>query len=436
MKISNFILWRITIVTNSIMYKKILIIDSQLAGISGDMILSALIDLGADKKKVIDAVYKCENIIHGSKIKEARFEKINSNGFDATRFYFDYEERNYARKGTEMISDVKKVIEYLELNQRLKLFILNSIKTLINAEAKIHGSPKNKVHLHEASSIDTFVDLIGCAIALEDLKLFDSKIYSTYVCIGNGLTAFSHGTIPNPTNAVLEIFRGKSFVLVGNDLGEVTTPTGAAILVNLASDCIKYYPPFIPEKVGLGLGQKILKNRPNMLRIVLGKSPINSKFNEDKIFLIETNIDDIDGEIIGNLIQVLMKEGARDVTVIPGLTKKNRPVNIIRILSDNFMMETLIERLFQETGTSGIRVNEINRISLQRSIVTMQIIVKKSRYNIKVKITKDLSNNIVNIKPEFDDLKKISEFENSSLKKIQELVMYQIYKKFRASRYE
>jgi uncharacterized protein (DUF111 family) len=173
-----------------------------------------------------------------------------------------------------------------------------------------------------------------------------------------------------------------------------------------------------------------------MLRIVLGKSPINSKFNEDKIFLIETNIDDIDGEIIGNLIQVLMKEGARDVTVIPGLTKKNRPVNIIRILSDNFMMETLIERLFQETGTSGIRVNEINRISLQRSIVTMQIIVKKSRYNIKVKITKDLSNNIVNIKPEFDDLKKISEFENSSLKKIQELVMYQIYKKFRASRYE
>jgi pyridinium-3,5-bisthiocarboxylic acid mononucleotide nickel chelatase len=418
------------------MYKKISIIDSQLAGLSGDMILSALIDLGADKKKVIDAVYKCENIVHGTKIKEARFEKVNSNGFDATRFYFDYEERNRARKGTEMISDLKKVIEYVNLNQRSKFFILNSIKTLIKAEAKIHGVPKNKVHLHEASSIDTFVDLIGCAIALEDLKIFDSKIFSTHICVGNGLTTFSHGIIPNPTNAVLEIFRGKSFVLIGNDLGEITTPTGAAILVNLSSDCIKYYPPFIPEKVGLGLGQKILKNRPNLLRIVLGKDPVNVNFNDDKMVLIETNIDDIDGEIIGNLIQVMMNAGARDVTVIPGITKKNRPVNIIRILSDNFMMETLIERLFQETGTSGVRVNEINRISLQRSIVNMQIIIKKSRYNIKVKITKDQRNNIVNIKPEFDDLKKISEFENSSLKKIQELVMYQIYKKFKVSMYD
>ena len=418
------------------MYKKITIIDSQLAGLSGDMILSALIDLGADKKKVLDVIYKCENFIPGSKIKDAKFEKVNSNGFEATRFYFDYEEKNYTRKGTDMISDLKKVIEHIDLNQRSEFFILNSIKTLINAEAKLHGKHKNKVHLHEASGIDTFVDLIGCAIALEDLKIFDSKIFSTYICIGNGFTTFSHGTIPNPTNAVLEIFRGKSFVLIGNDLGEVTTPTGAAILVNLSSDCIKYYPPFIPEKVGLGLGEKTLKNRPNILRIVLGKDPVNVNFNDDKMFLIETNIDDIDGEIIGNLIQVLMNSGARDVTVIPGITKKNRPVNIIRILSDRFMMETLIDRLFQETGTSGIRVNEINRISLQRSIVNMQIIIKKSRYNIKVKITKDLSNNIVNIKPEFDDLKKISENENSSLKKIHDLVMYQIYKKFKGSKYE
>ncbi|HEX5187296.1 MAG TPA: nickel pincer cofactor biosynthesis protein LarC [Nitrososphaeraceae archaeon] len=418
------------------MYKKITIIDSQLAGLSGDMILSALIDLGADKKKVLNAIYKCENIIQGTKIKEAKFEKVRSNGFEGTRFYFDYEERNYTRKGTEMTSYMKKLIQYVDLNQRSKLFILNSIKTLIDAEAKIHGKHKNEVHLHEASSIDTFVDMIGCAIALEDLKIYDSKIFSTYICVGNGFTTFSHGTIPNPTNAILEIFRGKSFALVGNDLGEVTTPTGAAILVNLSSDCIKYYPPFIPEKVGLGLGEKILKNRPNLLRIVLGKDPVNINFNNDKMYLIETNVDDIDGEIIGNLIQVFINAGARDVTVVPGITKKNRPVNIIRILCDNFMMETLVERLFQETGTSGIRVNEINRISLQRSIANMQIIIKKSTYNIKVKITKDLNNNIVNIKPEFDDLKKISEFENSSLKKIQELVMYQIYKKFKASRYE
>jgi len=414
---------------------KISIIDAQLAGLSGDMILSALIDLGADKKKVIDSIYKCENIFSGSKIKDARFEKINSNGFNATRFYFEYSEKIYQRKGIEMVRALSKSIEYLDLKPRSKSFILDSIKTLINAEAKIHGESISQVHLHEASSIDTVVDLIGCAIALEDLKIFDSKIYSTYICIGNGLTTFSHGTIPNPTNAVLEIFRGKSFVLTGNDLGEVTTPTGAAMLVNLSSECIRYYPPMIPEKIGLGAGHKIL-NTPNILRIVLGKDPVSVGLNNEKMFLIETNIDDVDGEIIGNLIEVLMKEGAKDVTVIPGITKKNRPVNLIRILSDNFKKEILIERLFKETGTSGIRINEINRITLERNIIIMQVIINESEYNIKVKITRDSSNNIINIKPEFEDLKKISELENNSLKTIQELVMYQIYKKFKASNYE
>ena len=415
---------------------KISIIDAQLAGLSGDMILSALIDLGADKKKVIDSIYKCENILSGSKIKEARFEKVNSNGFNATRFYFEYNEKVYKKKGIDMVRDLTKSIEYLDLKPRSKSFILDSIKSLINAEATIHGEPVNKVHLHEASSIDTFVDLIGCAIALEDLKIFESKIFSTYICIGNGLTTFSHGTIPNPTNAVLEIFRGKPFVLVGNDLGEVTTPTGAAMLVNLSSECISYYPPIIPEKIGLGAGHKTLKNTPNILRIILGKTPLSIGLNNEKMFLIETNIDDIDGEIIGNLIEVLMNEGARDVTVIPGITKKNRPVNIIRVLSDNLKREILIERLFKETGTSGIRFNEINRITLERNIIIMQIIINESEYNIKVKITKDSSNNIINIKPEFDDLKKVSMLENSSLKTIQEMVMYQIFKKFKASNNE
>lgn len=415
---------------------KISIIDAQLAGLSGDMILSALIDLGADKKKVIDSIYKCENILSGSKIKEARFEKVNSNGFNATRFCFEYNEKVYKKKGIDMVRDLTKSIEYLDLKPRSKSFILDSIKSLINAEATIHGEPVNEVHLHEASSIDTFVDLIGCAIALEDLNIFESKIFSTYICIGNGLTTFSHGTIPNPTNAVLEIFRGKPFVLVGNDLGEVTTPTGAAMLVNLSSECISYYPPIIPEKIGLGAGHKILNNTPNILRIVLGKNPLSFGLNNEKMFLIETNIDDVDGEIIGNLIEVLMNEGARDVTVIPGITKKNRPVNIIRVLSDNFKREILVERLFKETGTSGIRINEINRITLERNIIIMQVIVNESEYNIKVKITKDSSNNIINIKPEFDDLKKISILENSSLKTIQEMVMYQIYKKFKASNNE
>lgn len=415
---------------------KISIIDAQLAGLSGDMMLSALIDLGADKQKVIDSIYTCENIMSGSKIKDVRFEKVNSKGFTATRFYFEYREEIQERKGIEILNNISKSLEYLDLKPRPKSFIVDSIKTLIDAEAKIHGEPVNQVYLHEASSIDTFADLIGCAVALEDLKVFDSKIVSTYISIGNGLTNFSHGTIPNPTNAILEIFKGKSFVLTGNDQGELTTPTGAAMLVNLSSECIRYYPPIIPERIGLGAGHRKLKDRPNVLRIVLGKDPVDSPLTNEKMFLIETNIDDVDGEIIGNLIEVLMEEGARDVTIIPGITKKNRPVNIIRVLSDINKSDSLIERLFKETGTSGIRINEINRITLERNIIILQVTVNHSKYDIKVKITRDSSNNIINIKPEFNDLKKISDIEDSSLKAIQELVMYQIFKKFKGNSYE
>lgn len=415
---------------------KIFIIDAQIAGLSGDMLLSALIDLGADKKKVIDSIYTCENIIPGSRIKDVRFEKIDSNGFSATRFYFEYKDEIRERKGIEMIKNTSQYLEMLDLKLRSKSFIMESIKTLVDAEAKIHGEPLDQVYLHEASSIDTFVDLIGCAIALEDLKIFDSKILSTYISIGNGLTTFSHGTIPNPTNAILEIFRGKPFVLTGNDQGELTTPTGAAMLVNLSSECIRYYPPFIPERIGLGAGNRKLKDRPNVLRLVIGKDPVIPYLNNERMFLIETNIDDVDGEIIGNLIEVLMKEGARDVTIIPGITKKNRPVNIIRVLSDLGNTDALMHKLFKETGTSGIRINEINRITLERNIINIEVIINCSKYNISIKITKDPSNNIINIKPEFDDLKKIADIEGRSLKAIQELVMFQIFKKFKANKYE
>ena len=415
---------------------KISIIDAQIAGLSGDMMLSALIDLGADKKKVIDSIYSCENIIPGSTIKDVRFEKVNSNGFTATRFYLEYKEEIQERKGIEIIKNISKSTEYLDLKPRSKSFIVDSIKTLIDAEARIHGESVDQVYLHEASSIDTFVDLIGCAIALEDLKIFDSKILSTYISIGNGLTTFSHGTIPNPTNAILEIFKGKSFVLTGNDQGELTTPTGAAMLVNLSSECIKYYPPFIPERIGLGAGHRKLKDRPNVLRIVIGKDPVISYLNNEKMSLIETNIDDLNGEIIGNLIEVLMREGARDVTIIPGITKKNRPVNIIRVLSDIARTDSLIDKLFKETGTSGIRINEINRITLERNIIIIKVTINHSMYDVKVKITKDSSNNIINIKPEFNDLKNIANNEGSSLKAIQELVMFQIFKKFKVNSYE
>ncbi|MDX1371779.1 MAG: nickel pincer cofactor biosynthesis protein LarC [Nitrososphaeraceae archaeon] len=409
---------------------KITVIDPQIAGISGDMLLSALVDAGAERKKIIDSIYNFENYIPGTKLIDVRFEKTSVNGFKATKFVVQYKDEMSARRGLDMYNILDSCCEKLNLNQREKNFSLNSLKTLLNAESIIHGEPLEKIHLHEISNLDTFIDLIGCSIALEDLKIFDSKVVTTHIAIGNGLTTFSHGTISNPTNAVLEIFKGKKFVLAGNNLGEITTPTGAAILVNLASECVDYYPKMSPERIGLGTGNKKFDNYPNILRVVLGNDPQASMLNYEDIILLETNIDDLSGEILGNLIEVLMKEGAKDVTILPGITKKNRPTNVIRIITDKSKLNEMIEKLFLESGTAGIRIQEVKRIVLNRNIITISISLRNSTFDIRVKLTKDSNGKIINVKPEFTDLKKISEATGFPLRDVMDQAIYQVLLKF------
>jgi uncharacterized protein (DUF111 family) len=146
----------------------------------------------------------------------------------------------------------------------------------------------------------------------------------------------------------------RSFVLSGNNLGEITTPTGASMLVNLASECVDYYPKFVPIKIGLGNGQKEFHTYPNILRVIIAKDPINSKTNYEDVVLLETNIDDLSGEILGNLIEVIMKEGAKDVTVIPGITKKNRPVHILRIITDRLKINDIAEKIYIESALQAL----------------------------------------------------------------------------------
>src|SRR6185503_2669146 len=135
----------------------------------------------------------------------------------------------------EMYRSLGRCCDSLGLEQRARTFAMESLKTIIAAEATIHGEDFENVHLHEASSIDTLADLVGCAMALQNLKLFDVKIFSTKVAVGGGVLKFSHGILPNPASAILEIFKGRQFVLAGGQAEEeLTTPTGAAMLVNLA----------------------------------------------------------------------------------------------------------------------------------------------------------------------------------------------------------
>ncbi|MGA8564961.1 MAG: nickel pincer cofactor biosynthesis protein LarC, partial [Nitrososphaeraceae archaeon] len=349
----------------------IVIIDPQISGISGDMLLSGLIDLGADKKIVIDAIYSCEDHFKGSRIRSVDFIKAKSNGISCTKFLFDFKEDRQSLLGTTMYRSVARYCDALGLDLRPKAFVLNSLKLLISAESVVHGVDYNHVRLHETGSLDTVADLVGTAIAMKNLNLFNSKIFSTSVAVGRGLLNFSHGVVPNPGNAILEIFKKRGFILVPGILGgELTTPTGAAMLVNLTSKCVSFYPQFIPENIGYGVGVRVEKGIPNVLRITMGNQPISTSQNLESVYEIETNVDDLNGESIGNLIEILYKKGATDVVILQGITKKNRPVFVIKVISDNVKLQSIIDTLFIESGSLGIRIRETNRSTVVRSTVT------------------------------------------------------------------
>ncbi len=408
---------------------RVAILDSQVAGIAGDMLMSSLVDAGASKTKVIEAIFACSNFLKDSMIINAHFAKVVSHSFAATQLQMNSKDEVFTRKGTEMYSALARCCDSVGLESRAKTFALDSLKMLISAEATIHGQNFDNVHLHEASSIDTLADLVGCATALQDLQLLDARIYSTKVAIGGGLLSFSHGTISNPASAILEIFKNKRFVLVGGPAeDELTTPTGAAMLVNLVQGSVNYYPSIAPEKIGYGAGIKKFEGFPNVVRVVIGTSGTVYETTKDIVYVVETNIDDASGELVGNVIEQL-SDIAKDVTVISGTTKKNRPTYLIKIISESTQLNNVLELLFNESGTLGARVQEVERIVLPRDIVTMSVNINGNVLDVRVKIVKDSSGRITNVKPEFEDIKVIATKCQIPVKKAMDQVKAEVIKK-------
>ncbi|MFQ5940730.1 MAG: nickel pincer cofactor biosynthesis protein LarC [Nitrososphaerales archaeon] len=382
------------------------VFDCQIAGIAGDMLLSSLIDIGADKKKVIDAVMSCQNFLAGSKITNASFDHVKRSGFRASALSIDYEDNVHERKGIEVYDALSRCCDSLDLEDKTKAFAIASIKTLIEAEAKVHGEAYADVHLHEASSIDTLIDIVGTAAAMQDLGLFNAEIYSSRVAIGGGALTFSHGTITNPGSAILEIFKNRNFTLIGGPVDdELTTPTGAAMLVNLAKGSLDFYPPFQPIKVGYGAGSKDFENFPDVLKVVLGKEVQTMQM--DTVYVLETNVDDTTGEIIGDMIDKLIEKGAKDVSVIPATTKKSRPANLIRVICDYELLNPVLNALIQESGTLGVRVQQTPRYLVPRMTLSVPVSIKGEEFVIRVKVVKE-HNRVVYAKPEYEDVRNVS----------------------------
>ncbi len=405
----------------------VIVIDPQIAGISGDMMLCALVNLGANKSKIIEGVRIAEKNLDGSIIKNIDFSKVNKLGIEATELILDFKEENQERKGIEIQKCIEKSSVDVGLSDLAKQFAISSIETLIKAESKIHGGTLSLVHLHEVSSIDTVVDILGTAIALDDLKILNDEIISTPVAVGGGSLTFSHGTTSNPTNAILEILKNSGITISGGQIkDELTTPTGASLLVNLTKTCFDYYPKMKIDSIGYGAGTKNFDGFSNVLRVVKGEKTKN--YDHDVVQILETNVDDVSGEVLGHMIDKIMENGAKDVTITQGISKKGRPTNLISVICDLKSMNTLLELLISETGTLGVRRRSSERYVVPRTILIVPIKLNEKNFKIRCKITRE--NNIIkNFKIESDDIKKISDSINQSFKKTEELIRLAVNEK-------
>src|SRR3990172_2213670 len=235
----------------------VVVIDPQIAGISGDMLLCSLVDLGASKAKILNGIKLSEKFLPNSIIKQIDFRKIEKHGIEATVLFLEIDENVHERKGIEIKKAIMDSTTEVGLSNRAKAFAESCIDTLISSESKIHGIPIDSVHFHEASSIDTLIDIIGIAIAIDDLGMFDEEIICMPIAVGGGNVTFSHGTMSNPANAILEILKNSQLSIHGGKVkDELTTPTGASILVNLSKTSMDYYPSMEIKFVGYGAGQK------------------------------------------------------------------------------------------------------------------------------------------------------------------------------------
>jgi uncharacterized protein (TIGR00299 family) protein len=376
--------------------------------------------LGADIAKVTCAIKSLESTQYGYSNINVDIKRVMSKNFQATKVSVTADGKT-PKSGKQLIDIVEKSVQNLKLSSKARQFASNVIHSLVNAEANLHGDSLCDVHLHEVGLVDTAAEIIGSAVAMDDLGFFDAKIYATPVSVGGGLFNFSHGISSSPSPAALAIFQSKNFPIKGGPIeSELATPTGAALLVNLTSEVTSFYPPMIPVRAGYGAGDKEFLEIPNVLRITLGKS-FGAPLGSDQIIVLETNVDDVSGEVVGYTVDRLFLEGAKDVSIIPVFTKKNRPAQIIRVITDQKDMQRLVSVLIEETGTLGVRVFYCERHIATREVSLIDLFIAGQKETVKIKISKNNQGKIIRLKPEFEDLKRLAAKTGLPLRELSDL---------------
>ena len=371
------------------------------SGISGDMTLGALVDAGVAIEVLRAELEKLD--LPGYEITAL---KVMRSGISATKVHVCLDEKEQPARH---LADIKKLIEASTLTTSIKQKCINIFDRLAEAEAGVHGTTPDKVHFHEVGAVDAIVDVVGSVIGLEILDI--TAIVGSPVNVGSGTIKTAHGTLPVPAPATAELLKG--IPSYGSSIPfELTTPTGAVILSTLASS-FGPMPHMRLKRIAHGAGGREIPGQPNVLRLMIGE-PV-AAYEEDSSLVIETSIDDMNPQVYDYLIEKLMTQGAQDVYLTPIVMKKGRPAILLSVLTDKTKTEVLLDTIFHETTSIGVRILEVGRKKLTREIKEVDTLYGR----IRIKVSKR-GDEILTATPEYDDCRRIAEEKHVALKTVLE----------------
>ena len=375
------------------------------SGIAGDMTLAALVDAGADPEYLRTQIRSL-----GLDKVELQFTETQRHCFRALRLDVQHPPEHAHRH----LSDIEQMIQASQLTAREKNIALRLFRKVGIAEAHVHGTSIEEVHFHEVGAIDSIVDIVGVAVAICNLGI--TRIIASPTPTGCGKINIAHGIVSVPAPATAEILKGVP-IAHSNVNGELTTPTGAAILASLA-DGFGAVPNMQIERIGYGAGHKDFAEQANILRIIVGHS---LQEQSDEVCLLETNIDDISGEQIGFAVEQLWKTGALDVYTTPISMKKNRPACLLSVICRPENRGQVEDLIFEHTSSLGIRRSTVSRRKLQREIAKVD--TNWGAVRVKVSWTGFEDNQLPRYSPEYDDCKRIAAEQGVTLDSVYRTVL-------------
>jgi hypothetical protein len=376
------------------------------SGISGDMVLGALVDLGVEASHLKAELRKLP--VKGYALSASRVTRARLGG---TRVRVDVAAGGHPERG---IREIHAIVGRSRLSPAVRERALQVFDALVDAEARVHGVPRERVHLHEAGAVDALVDVVGAMIGLE--RLGWPRVVCSPLHVGRGMVTMEHGTFPVPPPAVAELLKGRPCYATEVE-GELVTPTGAALATTLASD-FGPLPSMRLQKVGYGAGAREYDRHPNLLRALYGDLLQQAAIRET-VLVLETTIDDMNPQLYGHLMDRLFAAGALEVFYTPIQMKKNRPGTMATIICPEPRLEDVTRVIFRETTTIGFRYLPMGRIELWRRIET----VRTPYGPIRMKVSLH-DGEVVQATPEYEECRAAALKADAPLKDVQQAALH------------